>query len=720
MTTVQHNVINQVWDFIQNIPSRKGAMAIAGGAIADTFFGKDFTDIDVFVSKTELERLERFCGYYGFEPIHVPEQFKEVSDSYGNMRRVRIGKQESDIQAVYKGKWLDYTLDFVVVNDENIATHVTTRFDQSIKTCWFDGQFHYSDMFMETVTTGEIFPVRFEVSGYVRAWLSANKYDLKVSSQYNLSKHYMAYAHKNDHELDKLLSEATINKMEGFEEEMFNFTPERANVILMDVFLNHQRDNEELYRKLCLIADQDVVTRHPLHGKEFSIEFTADGSHDFIRHISTMYGQCNRDWNTHGEAEQEALQALAYLQLIQPDQYIAGKMRDEQDRETRIGKYINKIQRKHKDVYERYNIMHMFAEALKMIETRSTQQKSKVFFTGSKHALTHISTKTKWSSCQRWGGFGQSLGTNYGLLANVSGTTLVAYVADERCDKKSSKWHARILVRIGQDGSVLLERVYTDRGEFHKQDMLRVRVQEALKEMGYTAIVTPEEAMDFRSLPMWTTPYPDCSDIVKPVVIDGMHVLRGLRKEIEERKRMEAYQKMMLEFAKQQEFEFFMTGKYTREAIIELPAEFKKETKWMMKRCYGAIYVHEMHGGNQADQKWINNSYQVREIDGVYVLVAREDLNYNLREEDRIRRLMDNWAWEERRNNGVAAPRWQPMVARNPHAVVQARAGLRLQNVADIQDVPFAQANGYHADPFAPQVVMAVAPGADDDGDLPF
>lgn len=626
-----NTLVNKAWEFIENIGQREGSVVIAGGTIADVWFNKEFKDLDVFVSKTELDHVETFANYYGFEQVQLPSQFKDEEDSYGEMHSVLIGQDESDVVSVFKGKFLDYDMDIVVVKDEDVVNHITTKFDQSIKACWFDGEYHYSDAFMKTIETGLITPIRMESSNYARAWLSANKYDLKLSNLYNLSRDYVAYAHKNDL-LDDLLSDATISKMEGLEDKMFDFTVNRGNVVLMDVFMKHGRSSKKLYRKLCNIADQEMVTEHPLSQAEVSVAFETSEHSKFMTCVSAVryavVGDSYEDLEGERQAAYNAIHALSYLA---PHLFMDGKCIDENEREVRLGKYLMKIQRKH-EIFSREDILPNMTEMKRLLDNRSSSNKAQVFITGSKHSLTHISTNTKWTSCQRWGGFQTPLGTNYGLLANVSGSTLVAYVADERADDKSSKWHARVLIRIGHDSTLLIERPYTNRAEYAGKSFVQ-GLKASLEKLGYVVATTPEEAMDFDGLPMWSKPYLDCADMYNLEKEDGVFVFKGRRVEIELQQRQKAIQDALDAVVKSATLSYTKTGKYQRTAVVEIPEELLEEVKWALDNSHGILHFNRIN--NAADVRHDSGRAQVtHESLELGVIVVIKEVLWSLQEEN--------------------------------------------------------------------------------------
>lgn len=691
------NAIQNVWEFVSPINAGKNNLAIAGGAVTDHFFGKEVRDVDVFAGKSLSKQVEKFCEANGFEEVQLPERTRLEEDSYGDMRRVRVGKQDSPIHTVYKGLVDDTAVDIVVLTDEDVYAHVETKFDLSIKSAWFDGEFNYTKAFMDTVATGVIEPIRLDTGGYVRAWLSADKYNLKLSPSFNLSRDYVTYGYKHNEDLSTILSESTLSKIEGLEDKLFAVTPDRSNVILTDVFMTHEQTNEELYKKLCAIADKKVLAEHPLTEAPIEIAFQSDTSKSFIREISKIALALR---NKYAENDSQATildladTALNPLQLVMPHQYKEGKIMDEQGRETKIGKYIQKIRRKHKEAYALVDADQFFDAALRELETRSTATKTNVFFTGSKHALTHISTKTKWTSCQRWGGWGQSLGNNYGLLANVSGTTLVAYVADKRADDASSKWEARILVRLGKDGSLLLENTYTNRHEFNRESDLRQAIKEVLEKQGYNVHIEREDALDFVGLPLWSKPYQDVSYMVKTVKKNGEHYLRGYRKEEEDKKRAEAIQEKLKAFVAAQKLDFFKTYPYERSAVLEIPAALKKDLKWLTGQGIYNMQVGErknLYSGSydkaDREEKWVNRSIYICNHDGKRFLAITEQVDLPYREEERIAKLMRAWDSQAFSVRMIRRNRPRPVqVAFNavpvPHPVrAEAYAGLNLQGL---------------------------------------
>lgn len=653
--TEQRHTIKAAWEFVQGITHKKRHMAIAGGAVADIFFNKSFTDIDVFISSQEEDAVIRFAEEHGFEEVEVPQFEQSQEDSYGNVYRSRIGSMLHDVNKVFKGSWNGYPMDLVIVGSSNIATHVTTCFDQSIKACWYDGKFNYSDVFMETVATGMIKPIRPEANGYVRAWLSANKYDLKISPEYELSKDYIGYAYHNQHDLHEMMSDTTVTKLENYADSMFKFEPRLSNAILMDVFLKHQRENTDLYYKLVGIAEQDVVSRHPLHGHHTQIELNLDTeSSKFITLFTEVIKVMKA--NGHNEENGDLITDIIPLLGLKLEDYINGKFRDSRGREVRIGKHIGKLRRNfQKKLDLRYD--HFFDSAIKMLETRSNRSSVNIFFTGSKQALTTISTNTKWTSCQRWEGLTETCDQNYGLLANVSGSSLVVYMAEERCDEDSSKWDARALIRIGEAGDLMIEKVYTHLGEINNSMQFTEGVKEHLRSIGYAAYTFKEEALDFRSLPMWSRPYQD-TDATTVIRVDGMYFFRGLRQEVERRKMIEEFNYKVSRLVAKTEFgslkyglDFYLLDERTRAAVIELPEELVSILKKLCHTGYLRHLVHSdpfLHTPTKDQPMWIDRYIFAEEEDGEFWIVIKESLNRARSEKLRVQELMRKWEMEGR------------------------------------------------------------------------
>jgi hypothetical protein len=420
--------------------------------------------------------------------------------------------------------------------------------------------------------------------------------------------------------------------MEGLEDKMFDFTINRGNVVLMDVFMKHGRSSKKLYRKLCNIADQEMVTEHPLSQAEVKVSFETSEHHKFMTYVSNVrnavVGNSYQDLEGERQAAYDAIHALSYLA---PHLFMEGKCIDESEREVRLGKYLMKIQRKH-EIFSREDILPQMVEMKRLLDNRSSSNQAKVFITGSKHALTHISTNTKWTSCQRWGGFQTPLGTNYGLLANVSGSTLVAYVADERADDKSSKWHARVLIRIGHDSTLLIERPYTNRTEYSGKGFV-TGLKASLEKLGYVVATTPEEAMDFDGLPMWSKPYLDCADMYNLEKEDGAFVFKGRRVEIELQQRTKAIHDALEAVVKPTKLSYTKTGKYQQTAVIEIPEELLEEVKWALDNSHRTLHLNRINKASDVRHD-SGRAYVTHESLELGVIVIVKEVLWGLQEEN--------------------------------------------------------------------------------------
>lgn len=528
--------IPAVWEMIERIPAKKKNMAIAGGVVADKYFNQGSRDIDVFLNAKELDRAVKFFDYYRFAPVEKETRTRSFEDDYGRKRTISE-PVDSTIESVYKGYLLGYPVEFVVVRtSDTIAEYVQTNFDQSIKSCWFDGKYGYSEAFMRSVITNKISPLRMEDSAYVRAWLSAQKYDMELSPAYELSKHFCAYANKMD-QLKNIVSPTTFKKTVEWKEQMFNFDLDMANVILQDVFATHRPGDVKLYTNLVHIAKKDELVRHPLTKESIKIENKENSVYHLL--FGTKAENIFNELKTHAELIKkhnevafEELRMTAHLctrlMFITLDCFKEGIVIDEHLRKVKINRFINKLLRC-KFLTEK--LKADFQELQKIVENRETAVDVQMYFTGSKYALTHISTGTPWTSCQAWRGIGKSPEQNYGLLGNVSGGTMVAYVSHQRSDNNSSAWIARMIIRLGTDGSLLCESITSTQREFQTEEF-RKSIMTELRNMGYT-VYDGDDVIDcenFVSFPFWSDPYMNVSGYGLGIEA-GQIVLQGKPKE---------------------------------------------------------------------------------------------------------------------------------------------------------------------------------------------
>ena len=307
--------------------------------------------------------------------------------------------------------------------------------------------------------------------------------------------------------MEKVFGKKNAERFEEIRED--NYEPNPVNVLVADVFRTHyvhERDNKKLKKQfyyLHQVVQKEQVAEHPLLHETMKIQLPNRSWIRFRELVELCRIKAEMQANLFVTPEKciQFINDIKPLCEINEEDFKKGVV-SVGKRQERIGKYIMKLSKRHNELlaYELF-IHEKLMEAKETFDTRKTESVAKVLFTSTPYALTHISTNTEWkTSCQRWKLL-ECTDQNYGLLGNLGGATMVAYVADERSDYDSSKWRARMLVRIGTKGDLFIEIPYTTRSEYSELHKL---LAEALKEKGITAYYVGQklEAKDFKSLPV--------------------------------------------------------------------------------------------------------------------------------------------------------------------------------------------------------------------------
>ena len=308
--------------------------------------------------------------------------------------------------------------------------------------------------------------------------------------------------------MEKVFGKKNAERFEEIRED--NYEPNPVNVLVADVFrthyIVHERDNKKLKNQfyyLHQVVQKKQVVEHPLLHETLEIQLP---NRSWIR-FRELVEICRIKAGMQASLFVTPEKCTHFINDIKPLCEINEKdfkkgVVSVGKRQERVGKYIMKLSKRHNELlaYELF-IHEKLMEAKETFDTRETKSAAKVFFTATPYALTHISTGTEWkTSCQRWKLL-ECADQNYGLLGNLGGATIVAYVADKRADYDSSKWKARMLVRVGTKGDLFIEIPYTTRSEYSELHKL---LATALKEKNITAYYAGQklEAKDFKSLPV--------------------------------------------------------------------------------------------------------------------------------------------------------------------------------------------------------------------------
>ena len=507
-------LIKNVWGVVKAIAvDTTDKVAIAGGAVADAYFGKEVKDIDIFVCEELAIVAQAWSEVHGFEPCDNNKftTVQPVHDWYTGVSWTL--RPNPRIRRVYKGTLFDVPVDIVVVRGDSVKKHVFTEFDLSVKAALYDGVFRYSTAFRNTIKTGIIKPVRVDITSYIRGMAAAKKYGLKLDPAYEMFKDF-TYAVWKEGVLEIVFGKKNAERFEEIRED--NYEPNPDNVLVADVFHTHYLVKEEDTKKLKKqfyylhqVLQKKQVVEHPLLSEELEIQIPNRSWVRFREIVELCRGIIEINMDLTMSAKQiEELKSYYFVQDTLPlcqiteEDFIKGTVRVGK-REERIGKYLMKLIKKYNALLDEFPaVREKLMEAKKEVfDTRVTKTTTKVFFAATPYVLTHISTNTEWkTSCQRWKLL-ECTEQNYGLLGNLGGATMVAYAADERSDYDSSKWKARMLIRIGTKGDLFIEIPYTTRSEYSELHKL---LAEALKEKGITAYHVGQklEAKDFKSLPI--------------------------------------------------------------------------------------------------------------------------------------------------------------------------------------------------------------------------
>lgn len=485
MTTFNAEVgIKTVWEAIKGT----GAI-IAGGSLVDWHFGKECADIDVFVSAFatayEREALEELIKKHGFVVAGLGQEhrFTMVQDSYGRMRR------NSDVSQVFKGTIHGIDVDIVVVLEENIVDHIN-KFDLNLKRAYYDGTTHYTEACLADIENNTVSCNCYEPQGYIRALASAQKYGMQIDSFFDISRQMLAYAKEKGY-MNMAVSSKYMEMIEGLD-----FGDYDINVVqAADLFTVHAKaykDPIKELKKLCKIASRPTQSSHSLVNESFSVKTAPSSFGEFKMFCRILSINLSAD-------EKELASPLRRLTA---DAYMEGKV-EYAGRLYRIGKYLTKLERQLPKQAE------SIAAARKLFETRSTINQMRIEFSTNTADLLQISTDKGWTSCQRWS-FGSANELNAGVLGNLGGATVVGIFREEG----DTTWNGRLLVRVGNDNTVVLEDIYSHRSELkHDSKMVIMQIAKELRMRGYVVGLPysfdKSDQVDFESLLMPYKPYND-------------------------------------------------------------------------------------------------------------------------------------------------------------------------------------------------------------------
>lgn len=460
---------------------------IAGGIVADRYFNVDSKDIDVFVSYTNANEAIEYADTHGFTKVgtDLGDIVLDI-DSYGRSRN----NTRTNIVAVYKGFILGYPTDIVIAEEDDVRVHIDS-FDLNIKRAYYDGRYHYTEAFMNDVTTGIITPNVYESTGYIRAKLAADKYGMEISPMFELSRNYVSYLKEHDHfdKISKKYHEYVASTDIGSYKEHIVQAADLFKRVAYETRTEDKRMKK--FATLSRLMKKRVQTLHPITREHLTLTVDSMNHKDFDAAARTLY------YNLYNNLEEREL--MSPLMHIQRNEFNDGTMLDANGRRVRINKFINKLIKKMPDWKMSFDMMS------KLVETRGTQSSATVEFSASTKDLLQISTHKGWSSCQKWS-FDTVTGHNVGTLGNLGGATVVGILKTE----DSKKWGGRFLVRIGEDNALWLEGIYTHRAEFGEdQGAIISQVADQLRELGYTVFTNSIEGMMFNSLAMQFRPYND-------------------------------------------------------------------------------------------------------------------------------------------------------------------------------------------------------------------
>jgi hypothetical protein len=507
--------VKSVWEKVMTFNG-----IVAGGAVADAYFKVGAKDIDVFVSSNHREEVYKFVENNRFvNASHLQEQPRAFGfDSYG---RSSMGGRSKNIIEVFKGFVLGYPVDIVMVSERDPREHVKT-FDLNIKQAYYDGLYHYTKGFMKDITDNTVSCSAYEPTGYIRAKLAADKYEMEIGKEFELSRNYIAYvkeqsrfdmipAKYRDHVESNDFGDYNIAKVQAA--DLYTFyagmrsvgTPAIDPVIWGLHYLNRTVSKEK-------------QTHHPITRQSFEIELESANYIPFHQLTWKIYSDTVDVLSPFEESKEgKDLQALHDLSK---EDFIEGMVTDENGRRVKINKFINKLMKRYKEHASSF-------EALKRyVETRGAKSTTEVKFSGSTYDLLRISTGRAWVSCQRWE-LGMVTDLNTGVLGNLGGATVVGYFPNEK-----GEWAGRFLVRLGEDNSLFLEGIYSNRTELlEDQTAILNRIGEKLREAGFTvykSIDLCDSKFDFKGLPMAFKPYNDVG--VRLDMRDGGYVFQSKKR----------------------------------------------------------------------------------------------------------------------------------------------------------------------------------------------
>lgn len=470
----------------------------AGGIVCDKYFKKQTKDIDVFVHEGNLELVMKFVEKNKFQMKSQPTGHQKfgrnrmIPRGYGSVNRKT---NENPVHSVYGGYYLGYPMDVVVTREDPIK-HVTKAFDQNIKSCYYNGKYNYTKAFNYGVLTKTVAPLSYDIAGYVRATLSAEKYDLSISPLYDLSKDFLQFIltehpdHVPNYVSEKNLPHFNVKKLFG------NRTYNKANAMIADTFVKNYGNRSakqsviKKYRHLCEVATREQLSDHMLTNISFDVTTPPGALYSFVQTLQRIesilrpnglfFYSTEEEKDRINEDHEKFKQIQRYLQplmFVNKESFMEGKI-DFEGRTVKINKLLNTMYRKHKDLLE--PVESLIKDAQTYVQDRSVKLSYQVKFTAAKDELMHISTNTEWTSCQRWN-YLDPTPQSYGLLANLSGATLVGQFLHPEAKRGVA---GRFLIRVGQDGSLLFESIYSTRDELRDASVMK-QIQDALKGAGF-------------------------------------------------------------------------------------------------------------------------------------------------------------------------------------------------------------------------------------------
>lgn len=469
---------------------------IAGGAVADKYFGVESSDIDVFVSENgNKDKLFKIIEKYDFTLAQskLQELFRPQFNGYDVPQFDEYGilsfnRSDRGIKAVYKGEIKGYPVDIVIVSTENVIRYIDT-FDLNIKRAYYDGRYHYTREFLRDAETGVVTPHNFEPLGYIRAKKYADKYGLAVHPIFELSRNYVAYIKKYRHD------EYIPKKYREYVEETDFGSFEEHKVQALDLlrFVNaHEVYKQKRMDNLLLLSyfmNKEIQSRHRLINEKLTIKIDSYRFHEYESATSRLF---------FGASEEEKA-LLGPICFITKEQFRENKILDLFGRQTSIIKYINKIEKKLPQYKMTFKLLRHY------VENREMSEEITIEFSSRTEDLLQISTNKGWKSCQSWT-FGYANRLNSCTLGNLGGATLVGIIRING----NTDWDGRFLVRLGKNNKVWLEKIYTHRMEISRNmDSIHHQIIEALEKKGYCAMCNTKRDEDFESYKILFKPYND-------------------------------------------------------------------------------------------------------------------------------------------------------------------------------------------------------------------